>query len=272
MNAVPSPLLNVCRAVFTALVALLSISGCSGVSTSHYFAVADLDAPGGTELTFYRVVVKANSVFTTSQYTAGFFSADALHQLFGEVQKPESPAKSDSPKKSDPLSSNSEGPKKTDSSITKPAGVIPAGTLQLACDVRGNCKVDGGANDRFTVIYGANADAIAEQIRLFADSDNTGKQIAALFAASAGADAFERTTAADQNTEQAKKNAAALAKQLKSFADDISKATSQDDIRRILLRAAQQASQKAGSSAIFDTTDLDKGFTQAEVAYETLSK
>jgi hypothetical protein len=258
-------------AVFTTLVALLSLAGCSGVSTSHYFAVADLHAPN-PELTFYRVTIKANSVFTTSEYTAGFYSADALHQLFGEVQKPDSQAKIDSSNTSDPLTSKSEGSKKTDPSVTKVGSVVPPGTLQLACDARGNCKVGGGANDRFTVIYGANADAIAEQIRLFADSDNTGKQIGSLFAASAAGDAFERTAAADQNTEQAKKNAAALAKQLKAFVDDIAKATSQDDIRRILLRATQQASQKAGSSAIFDTTDLDKGFTQAEGAYETMSK
>jgi hypothetical protein len=129
-----------------------------------------------------------------------------------------------------------------------------------------------GDNDRFTVIYGANADAVADQIRLFADNENTGKQIAALLAASVSADVFERTAAVDQATEQAKKNAAALAKQLKSLADEIAKAGTPDQVSKILLRAAQQASQKAGSSAIFDTSDIEKGFTQAEAAYEALPK
>jgi hypothetical protein len=124
------------------------------------------------------------------------------------------------------------------------------------------------------MIYGANADAIADQIRVFAESDDTGKGIAALLAASASADAFERITAAEQSTAQVRKNAAALATQLKSLADGIAKAppATLDALRKILLQAAQFASQKAGSSTIFNTSDLDKGFTEAQATYDALSK
>ncbi len=231
---------------FSLLIVTLFLTGCYGVSTQHYFAMADLNDPN-QDLTFYRVTINAKSFLTTSQYSSGFYDADALHQLFGEVKKPE-PA----------------GGKAG-------FGTLQAGAVQLMCNAKGNCEV-GGANDRFTMIYGANADAIADQIRVFADSDNTGKGIAALIAASSSADAFERTTAADQNTAQVRKNAAALATQVKSLADGIAKADTPDAIRKILLQAGQFASQKAGSSTIFNTSDLDKGFTEAQATYDALSK
>jgi hypothetical protein len=249
MIARPGPALEYatkfCWSSFGLLIAAIALSACSGVSTGHYFAVADLNDPN-SELTFYRVTINANSFLTTSQYSSGFYDADALHQLFGEVKKPDSPA-------------------------VKSAGTLQPGTLQLKCNAKGNCEV-GGANDRFTVIYGVNADAIADQIRLFAENENTGKQIAALLAASMAADTFERTVAAEQNTEQVKTNAAALAKQLKSLAEEIGTAKAPETVRGALLRAAQQASQKAGSSAVFDAKDINKGFTQAEAAYEALQK
>jgi hypothetical protein len=238
------------------LIAALALSGCSGVSTGHYFAVVDLDDPN-SELTFYRVNINADSFLTTSQYSSGFYDADALHQLFGEVKTQESTGTKSQNGKSAPA--------------TNGAGTLSAGTLQLMCNAKGSCEV-GGANDRFTVIYGANADAIADQIRVFAENENTGKQIASLLAASAAADTFERTVAAEQNTEQVKTSATALAKQLKSLAEDIGTAKAPEAVRGALLRAAQQASQKAGSSAVFDMKDFNKGFTQAEAVYEALQK
>jgi hypothetical protein len=234
----------------------VTLAACYGVSTGHYFAVVDLDDPD-SELTFYRVTINANSFLTTSQYNAGFYDADALHQLFGEVRKPDSTGTKSEDGKPAPAAAG--------------AGTLPAGTLQLKCNARGKCEV-GGANDRFTVIYGANADAIADQIRVFGENENTGKQIASLLAASVAADTFERTVAAEQNTEQVKTNATALAKQLKSLAEEIGSAKARETVRATLLRAAQQASQKAGSSAVFDTKDIDKGFTQAEAAYGALQK
>ena len=60
--------------------------------------------------------------------------------------------------------------------------------------------------------------------------------------------------------------------QLKSLVDGIAKANTQDAIRKILLQAAQLASQKAGSSTIFNTSDFDKGFTEAQATYDALSK
>jgi hypothetical protein len=249
--------------------------------------MADLNAPE-RELAFYRITINASSFLTTSQYNAGFYDANALHQLFGEVKSPSPPAAVVDTKKTDTGATGSATTSGTVPSTPPPSAPTPptpamtttttnasslqAGTVQVECDVKGNCKVNGGANDRFTVIYGANADAVADQIRAFADSDSTGKQIASLLAASASADVFERTSAADQMTDQAKQNAAALAKDLKSLADQIAKATSPDAARKLLLRAVQLASQRAGSSTIFDAADPDKGFTQAQATYEVLSK
>jgi hypothetical protein len=228
------------------LIVTLFFAGCSGVWTQHYFAMVDLDDPN-RDLTFYRITINADSFLTTSQYSSGFYDADALHQLFGEVKRPDAAA-------------GKAG-----------SGTLQAGTVQLMCNARGQCEV-GGANDRFTMIYGANADAIADQIRVFAESDNTGKGIAALLASSASADAFERITAAEQSTAQVRKNAAALATQLTSLVDGIANVKTPDALRKILLQAAQFASQKAGSSTIFNTSDLDKGFTEDQATYDALSK
>ena len=124
---------------FSLLIVTLSFTGCSGVWTQHYFAMVDLDDPN-RDLSFYRVTVNAESFLTTSQYSSGFYDAEALHQLFGEVKKPEA-----------------NGGKAG-------SGTLQAGALQLMCNARGQCQV-GGTNDRFTMIYGTNADAIADQIR-----------------------------------------------------------------------------------------------------------
>jgi hypothetical protein len=262
------------------LIVLAAESGCYGVTSRHYFAVTDLDGPE-RGVTFYRVSVTARSFLTTSQYNAGFYDANALHQLFGEVKAPAPPAAATEAKKTEssaPAPPAPPAPPAAPTNTTTVTGTassassLQAGTVQVECDLRTRCRVTGGANDRFTVIYGANADALADQVRAFADSDNTGKQIASLLAASASADVFERTTAADQATEQARQNATGLAKDLKTLADQIANATSADEARKLLLRAAQLAAQRAGSSTLFDTTDPDRGFTQAQATYEVLSK
>ena len=246
MNLAPKHSAKLRCGYVSLLIMTLLFTGCSGVWTQHYFAMVDLDDPN-RDLTFYRVTVNAESFLTTSQYSSGFYDAEALHQLFGEVKKPEA-----------------NGGKAG-------SGTLQAGALQLMCNARGQCQV-AGSNDRFTMIYGANADAIADQIRVFADSDNTGKGIAALLASSASADGFERITAAEQSTAQVRKNAAALAQQLKSLVDGIANVKTPDALRKILLQAAQLASQKAGSSTIFNTSDLDKGLTEAQATYDVLSK
>ncbi len=275
----------------TLFLAALLLAGCYGVTSQHYFAIADLDSPT-RELTFYRAKVSARSFLTKSEYSAGFYDANALRQLYGEVKNPNPPPPPppDGAKKGNGDANKGNGAAKgsgsagtaTTSGMRAPGSVTTsssplAGTLQLECDSHRRCKVVGGANDRFTLIYGANADAVAQQIQSFAENEATGKQLAALLASSTSADAFERTVAADQNTEQAKKAAAALAKELKALADklgedSVTKAAKGDAARRVLLQAAQDAIKRAGASTTIDKTDVETGLTQSKAAYEVLSK
>ena len=268
------------RVVIMAL-GIPGIAGCFGVSQEHYFAVADLNSPD-RELTFYRVKISATSRLTTSQYTSGFYDADALHQLFGQVKNVGAvtppPAEMPTPNNGTPPPAPSvTASAATVKTRTTTSSSPSAGSLQIECDRFRNCRLAGGANDRFTVIYGAKADAVAQQIQSFADSEGAGKQIAALLAASTSAEVFERTAAADQSLDQAKKSAAALAKELRAFAEQlggapVSAAANGDAARLILLQAAQQATKRAGSITTFTATPLDTGFTQAKAAYEVLSR
>jgi hypothetical protein len=215
--------------------------GCTSASMRHYFASANADDPAG-QLTFYRVKVDGRSFLVTSTFQSGFYDAGALHRLFGEVKKPES------------------------GETTRSA------TLQLRYDpVRGTLE-RVGPDERLTFIYGANADAIADQVQAFATSDADGQRVARLLAAGLGGDVLEGSAASAESLERTQRAARALTAKLGEILAAVPDADTQDKVRTLLLQAAQEAARRAGSAARFDSADLGKGFTQAEAAYESLSR
>lgn len=233
---------GVWRVRYLVLLATIGLlAGCTSVSMKHYFASADFDDKSGG-LTFYRMKVEGSSFLVTSTFQSGFYDAEALHQLFGEVRKPEG------------------------------AATTGSGTLQLKYDPVQGTLERLGENQRFTMIYGANADAIADQIQAFASSEVDGQRIARLLAAGLGGDLLQSSAATAQGVERTQRAAQALAAKLNEILAGLPNADTPAKVRALLLQAAQEAARRAGSGARFDTADPGKGFSQAEAAYESLAR
>jgi hypothetical protein len=212
-------------------------------------AAADLADSDHPKLTFYRITIKANSVNTTSSYQSGFYSATALHQLFGEVKQP------------------------TASSDSANLGT-GSGEFQILLDPQTGLPSRVTQNDRFAVMYGANADAVAQQIQAFAEASDTGDQIGAVLAASIGAPLQQQLAIATQSAQAKQKAQTTLAQQLTALAGQLSAANQTPaQVKAILLQAAQYATTAAGSTITYSTAaaDQDTSFQKAKVVYDTLN-
>jgi hypothetical protein len=249
-----------------ALGAALSV-GCGGSAEQRYYlAAADLDDDAAyPKLTFYRVTIKGDSVNTKSTFQSGLYDADALHQLFGEVKKPDqgTPA---------PSSSSASGAG-GDGGAQAAAPTLRAGTFLLRFDPASKRWETVDDNQRFAFIYGANADAIAEQIRLFGESETTGQQMARLFAAAAAGETFVDLEQERDRAAADAKSASALAAEFDKLVAEVAAANATPaDVREALLKAAQAAAKAAGSTETFDPADLDKAFEKAQLVHDTLAK
>jgi hypothetical protein len=174
------------------------VGGCNNSQRNEwYFATASMprariDPTDSTkvdvdkvDLKFYRVTVTGWSMNSTTELLSGIYPAKPLHELFGEVNRPKS------------------FPNPT---TTQPSGEAPgsggeAGTATGATDhARAehrpdvvNCQQEFGRlqlippNSRFTIFYGANAEAMADQVTQFADAEETGALMGRLLLAASGA-------------------------------------------------------------------------------------
>ncbi len=219
-----------------ALAGLLCVGCVSGQSTRYYFAAADLDHDN-SDLKFYRVTVKGCSVNTKSNMQTGWYDAEALHDLFGQVG---------APTKTENLGS----------------------CVMTYNGDKGEWEIQEGQK-RFTVIYGANADAMADQVKLFAESNEAGAAFGSLLAASVGGRQFDEAVDSEKSASDAKVRAAATAKQLKDLSGKLDdKDLTPEKVRLILLQAAQAGAAALGSTATFDSSSADAGFTQAQATYD----
>ncbi len=267
-----------CHALLLAVSAagLLPMLGCCHTAEMRlYLAAADISDPT-PKLKFYRVTVRGNSQFVKSYLQTGFYDAEALHLLFGEVPKTaakkrweaEAAAAPGTPAAPAPGASPAGGQPKEQP--FKPKGV--AGKYTLRYDPATERWEVLDDDQRFTIIWSANADAVSAQIQAVADSKETGQQMGSLLAAAVGAGEYEKAGAAEEHAAAARKRALALATSLKATADKVDPAkTTLAQLRAMLLAAAQGAAQAAGSKATFDK-DPEKGFKQAQAVYDVLSK
>ncbi len=181
-------------------------AGCTSTQeNTWYFAAAQIpthdaaEANKPVQLKFYRVKVKAYALNGKTELLTGLYPADALHDLFGEVKKPGD--KPPDPAPANPQPSEGQTPPKGgggehDMTTTGADGATqPANTTtpKLSSSIAFECNAKTGelsvipANARFTVLYGVNAQAIAQQISSFADADTTGNQLGSLLVAATGA-------------------------------------------------------------------------------------
>jgi len=232
--------------LITALLAVPLLStGCGSTQRMRlHVAVADVDDPNPA-IKFYRVNIRARSSNVKTDLQTGYYDANAVRQLYGEVKKP---------------AEISNVPSKV-------------GTHQFVYNSK-NQRWEAMNDDQlFTVVFGADAKAIAAEIRTFAESDQTGQQMALLIAAAAGQDLLVEAVAAEQlEAEQRAKVKAlnAALEECKTEADKLTDAVTPEELGQLLLKAAQNTSTLLGATAKFRTDKSNNGFQDAIQMYTAL--
>lgn len=226
-----------------------------------HFAAADL-AEDHPHLTFYRVTVRGVSGMSTSHLLTGFYDANALHDLFGKVESPQTAATGGS------------------QTAEKPSH---SGSVVVEYDPASKSWRLVNDNERFTVFWGTNADAMAQQVGAFAEANQTGDDLAGLIAAAAGRDSFDALRNAQRAADAKESNRADLSDELKDLKKELDalsvpaanaaiadKAKYVTDLQSIVRRAAQAALMKAGSGVVLPDPIAD-AMKQAKLAADALS-
>ena len=217
------------RFLFTVLAAFLcSTIGCKSSTTSTtYFAVVDLD-DSNAEMEYYRVKVKAKARNSQTLYQAGMYDAAALHDLYGSMSTPNQLMKAND---SEETTSNSE--------------LVQNDFL----------------DKRFTVIFGANADAIVRQMQLASENTTMGNSFGRLLEASVSGDLFSGNLKAntalakvgDQNTK--------ITAVLSLLAEDLAGAANEASAKQVLAKHATEVAKILNVPAEFDANNPDAAIT-----------
>lgn len=216
---------------------------------TRIFAAVDLDETREDgkhpRIRFYRVSVKGVSANSKTRLRTGFYQADALHSLFGEM-----PA----------VDSKAEDPKASKASVL------------LSVDPASGDVVEVGKDRRFTVLYGTDVSAVADQISMFAESQANGDSLGRLLAAAAGQSTYTGLQVATKEAEDAstaRTEAGKAVATLKSAAGQ-TPVPSESELRRALFTALERALEAAGASSDLDLGKADEAREIAQGAYDAL--
>jgi len=198
----------------TSLPLLLLSMGCSQQNNVRYFAVADISpstqpssdaddisetmADPSISIKFYRVTISSGALFEQTNLQTGFYPATALHDLYGDVSQ-----------------SNTNGGSEDGSSESN--------TFQIAFDPGSRTYSAVSPRSRYTIVYGANAQAISNQINAFANSAQAGQVLGDLFGAAIGGKALAAVKAAQGKSSALQKEVSGLAKSFHTIAAGIEK-------------------------------------------------
>jgi hypothetical protein len=214
--------------------------------------------PPSVRLKFYRVKIAGCSFGGTAKLLTGMYPARPLHELFGEVPPPENfpainpattkPAgEGDKPKEGDTHDADAHA-----TTVAEHDSVN--GAVQIKCDLKTGGLELVPPDRRFTVMYGMNADAVADQVSTFARADATGKGLARLLLAASGAgelavEAKEVKEMADAQVKAAKAVGDAIGKV------DLTGVTTKDAANEKVHPAAQELLKALGSDVKLDVKD-----------------
>jgi hypothetical protein len=184
-----------------------------------YFATVDLDGGlEGYELDYYRVTVNARGANSKTLYQAGYFDAATLHDLYG---------------------------------------TMPTALGLMANDTSATSTTTA-LDQRFTVIYGANADAIVRQMNLASENATLGTAFGRLLATSAVGDLYEDRVRATLQTDAAKKQNLAVAAVLEETANAVEAAADAEAVRTAIVKGANSISIAIGKPQKFDESKPDE--------------
>lgn len=207
------------RAFSLAILGVAALSLCACVTSTrerHYYAAADVD-DGRPVLKFYRITIKARSVNINSTYNAGFYDADGLRALFGEP---------------------------TTDGATDAAS---PGYFRLVTTESGPIAVEQPS--LFAVMYGADAQALARQVEDFANSKETGDQMARLLGAAVAGDLYAEVEEVEAENVDLRARKAIARSRLEEIAQRLESGEAVDtpQVQALLREAAAVLATAAGS-------------------------
>ena len=242
------------------IVVLIGFLGCAKSEMVFHFAAIDANpktltagnhqspAPGDhATLKFYRVRIKGESMNGRADLQTGFYNADALHQLFGDVSEENAKSRT-----------NHEG----------------FGQVIVQYDPASGQHRIIKQDQRFTVVFGSNSDAVSEQIASFASASDTGKALGSLIAASVGKESLDSLHTARSDAEIKQEQAQQLTQSLKGIADEIGTLPTDDpaafsqQLRQLIRKAMQKGLRATGSNVVLSTNDFNSAVNQTKGAHE----
>ncbi len=196
-------------------------------------------------LRFFRVTVHGTSGMNRTNLQTGFYDAGALQSLFGEVS----------------AKSQQGATSKAKSAVSVVLEIDP-----LTGDMR---RLE--ENQRFTILFGANGDALAQQISAFATSEAQGEVLARLIASAAGRDTYVELLTVQAAVENATNRNAAVKKALEAATISGEGEAEQAALsrRRQLLLAVAKAINEAGVIVAMPTPiDTESQLDQAQAVLQ----
>jgi len=205
------------------LAALLLICGChAGIKETHYFASYAPDKP--TEpVSFFRLLVDGDVQFSNARYVAGFYDERAVDLFFNQI-KPSGDAQTRS---------------LFEAQVTEP------GTSDLLK------PLSPGDRGAFVLVLSSNADAIANAIGSFAESQEVANNISTMLNRK---DLNKASQTATQFTGE-KALATAFAMELESVLSDSNLKASAVSAKAAMLRGLNLIAQTLGASQSFSSID-----------------
>jgi len=194
-----------------------ALPGCTSYQSMRlHYAVVNIDEPN-PQVKFYRVTLRGYSSNVKANMNTGYYDANTLRYLYGDVQR-------------DSGSGSATGAGLT--ALASPSSTlknnIPPGQVVVQFDPATRTWSQVPSTSLFTMIYGADSQALSDAIKAYAQSGKTGDTMGALFARATGGDSFDQAVTAEQQQQtmalSAKKIDSAISTLVASLTNSIAKA------------------------------------------------
>jgi hypothetical protein len=208
-------------------------AGCfARVRESHYFATYDSEAPGGEPVNFFRLSVDGGATFANARYVSGFYDERAVDLFFNEL-------------------------KSNDERTLFQENLRSPGTETVLR------PLDPDERGAFVMLMSTNADAIANAIGSFSESQAVADSIVQLVYR----DELREAAGARASASGRKVTAAAFAAELNELlAEDA--LTSSALAQAAFLRAINLAARELGATQTFTDTEEARRWFQLRSALE----
>lgn len=205
------------RAVLSLLGTAAVLGGCSTTVSENHFFAAFRDRPGGERepVQFYRLSIDGNSQFANTRYLTGYFDERAVSLFFNELRSP------------------------TNQKLFDDSMVLPGSSGTKITPLSPSAE-----NGAFLLIMSTNADAIANTIGSFAESQVVADSLTRLL----NRDRFLAKTQSDAKLSINKAEATSLVAQLTAHTQAATSAATSEVAAASYRRALTALAQSLGYS------------------------